>query len=192
MAYFLLKEYQTALDIYNEGLEVVDEENKILLSGFLSQMADIYYQQGNREEAFFCFDKAIRYNEKNVAAMNNYAYYLSLTKEDLDKAERMAAAVVQLQPDNATYIDTYAWIFFQKESYSLAKFYIESALSKDAAPSSDILEHYGDILYKTGNIDKAVSEWEKALLLRGEEEEKEKSTEILRKKIADKTYYESL
>jgi tetratricopeptide (TPR) repeat protein len=185
-ACFLQEEYQTALDVYKEGLKVIKEDNKTLISNFLGQIADIYYQQGNKDEAFSYYDKALRHNEKNIVVLNNYAYYLSLAKENLDKAERMSATVVQLQPDNATYIDTYAWIFFQRGNYSLAKFYIENALSKDNAPSGDILEHYGDILYKTGNVEKAVSEWEKALLLKEDKDD----TEILRKKIADKTYYE--
>jgi tetratricopeptide (TPR) repeat protein len=189
MAYFLRNEYQTALEVYKEGIEVINEEDKALMSNFLSQIADLYYQMGNREEAFSHYDKAIRYNEKNVAVMNNYAYYLSLEKENLDKAERMSAATVQLQPDNATYLDTYAWIFFQKGNYSLAKFYIESAISKNDLPNGDILEHYGDILYKTGNTEQAVTEWEKALLVKEEENE---DTELLRKKITDKTYYEQL
>ncbi|MDR0681294.1 MAG: tetratricopeptide repeat protein [Dysgonamonadaceae bacterium] len=186
MACFLQEEYQMALDVYKKGLEVINEDNKTLISNFLGQIADVYYQQGNKDEAFSYYDKALRYNEKNIMVMNNYAYYLSLAKENLDKAERMSATVVQLQPDNATYIDTYAWIFFQKGNYSLAKFYIESALSKNDAPNGDILEHYGDILYKTGNIEKAVSEWEKALLLKEDKED----TKILKEKIANKTYYE--
>ncbi|MDR2683204.1 MAG: tetratricopeptide repeat protein, partial [Dysgonamonadaceae bacterium] len=182
-AYFLKQEYAKALEIYQEGLDVTPIENKMLLSTFAGQMADIYYQLGNREEAFAFYDKALQYNERNIVALNNYAYYLSVTKEHLDKAERMAAAAVKLQSDNATYLDTYAWVFFQKGNYSLAKFYIESAVSKSAQPSGEILEHYGDILYKTGNIDRAVSEWEKALPLKEAEGE---NTELLKKKIADR------
>jgi tetratricopeptide (TPR) repeat protein len=187
IAYQFQKEYTKALDIYKEGLAVIPADNKPLLSNFMGQIADIYFQSGDKEEAFAFYDKALRYNDKNILVLNNYAYYLSLEKEELDKAERMAAKVVQIQPDNATYIDTYAWIFFQKGNYSLAKFYIESAISKIDVPSGDILEHYGDILYKMGNTDKAVSEWERALMLKEEENE---DTEILRKKIADKVYYE--
>jgi tetratricopeptide (TPR) repeat protein len=187
MAYQLRKEYPKALDTYKEGWTVIPEDNKSMLSNFMAQMGDIYFQLGDKAEAFAFYDKALQYNDRNILVLNNYAYYLSLEKEDLDKAERMAAKVVQAQPDNATYIDTYAWIFFQKGNYSLAKFYIESAISKSEVANGDILEHYGDILFKTGNIDKAVSEWEKALVLKEEENE---DTEILKKKIADRVYYE--
>jgi tetratricopeptide (TPR) repeat protein len=186
-ALFLKQEYEKALEIYQEGLDVTPIENKMLLSTFSGQMADLYYQLGNKQEAFAFYDKALQYNERNIQVLNNYAYYLSLAKEHLDKAERMAATAVKIQSDNATYLDTYAWVFFQKGSYSLARFYIESAISKSAQPSGEILEHYGDILYKTGNIDRAVEEWKKALPQREAEKE---DTELLKKKIADRMYYE--
>ena len=187
ISYSLKQEYTTALEIYKEGLTITPVENKALLSTFAGQIADVYYQQGNRQEAFVYYDKALQYNDRNIVVLNNYAYYLSLAKEHLDKAERMAATAVKMQSDNAAYLDTYAWILFQRGSYSLAKFYIESAIAKSIRPSGEILEHYGDILYKTGNPDRAVSEWEKALLVL---ETEDGNAELLKKKIADRTYYE--
>ena len=100
----------------------------------------------------------------------------------------MATKCIQLQPDNATYIDTYAWVLFQRGNYSLAKFYIERAVSQSNSLSAEITEHYGDILYLTGNAEEAVSEWEKALLLK--EIEDDKNITLLKKKIRNKTYYE--
>jgi tetratricopeptide (TPR) repeat protein len=187
MACFLKKEYTEALEVYRKGLEITPPENRLLLSTFSGQIADLYYQLDNKEEAFAFYEKALQYNERNVMVLNNYAYYLSLRKEELDKAERMAAAVIKMQPDNPTYLDTYAWIFFQKGNYSLAKFYIESAISKSTQLSGEILEHYGDILYKIGNIEHAVAEWKKALPLKETEGD---DTELLKKKIADRMYYE--
>jgi len=186
MAYYMKKDYQAALDIYNEGLSAISPENRNLLSTFHGQIGDIAFLMGKKEEAFSAYRKSLEYDENNLLVLNNYAYYLSLEKQDLDKAERMAAKCVQLQPDNATYIDTYAWIFFQKGNYSLAKFYIESAISKGEEENSDILEHYGDILYKIGNTERAIAEWEKALLLKAEDE----NIEILKRKIEDGIYYE--
>ena len=187
MAHLVKKDYPAALAIYKEGLPVIPAENKALISSFYGQIGDISSQLGQKEEAYIFYDKALEYNENNVIVLNNYAYYLAEGRKDLDRAERMAAKCVQLQPDNATYIDTYAWVFFQKGNYSLAKFYIENAISKGGNLNSEILEHYGDILYKTGNETKATAEWEKALLLKDENED----TKNLRKKIKDGVYYEN-
>jgi tetratricopeptide (TPR) repeat protein len=186
-AYYQKKEYPEALKIFTEGLSSIPEENTKLLSSFYGQMGDLYYQMGEKEKAYQTYDKALEDKEMNILIMNNYAYFLSLDKKDLDKAERMSAKCGQLQPDNATYIDTYAWIFFQKGNYSLAKFYIESALSKTEDKSGDITDHYGDILFKIGNIEKAVSEWKKALLLK---EINGENTTVLKRKIEEKRIVE--
>ncbi|MDR2843141.1 MAG: tetratricopeptide repeat protein [Candidatus Symbiothrix sp.] len=186
-AYYLKKEYPTALSIFQKGLEMTPPDNRGLLSTLSGQIGDLQHQLNNKQQAYEYYDKALQYNDKNIVVLNNYAYFLSLDKTDLDKAERMAATAVQLQPNSSTYIDTYAWVFFQKENYSLAKFYIESALAKTKQPSAELLEHYGDILYKTGNTDKAVAEWTKALLLLEEDEE---DTTLINRKINDRTYYE--
>lgn len=188
MAYYTKEKYQEALDTFLEAVEVVPDEERKIRSDFYGQIGDLYHQLGDMEKTYEAYDKALEYNKNNVLVLNNYAYFLSLDKKDLDKAERMSAQTVQLEPNNPTYIDTYAWVFFQKGNYSLAKFYIESALSKtQAGVSSDIIEHYGDILYKDGNEEKAVEEWNKALVLKQQEGE---DITLLEKKIKDKMYYE--
>ena len=86
----------------------------------------------------------------------------SIDPKDLKKAERMSAQCIKLEPDNATYLDTYAWIFFTQGNYTLAKFYIESALEKDKTNSSELVDHYGDILFQMGQPDKALEQWKQA------------------------------
>ena len=183
MAYYQLKDYDKALAVYHKGESVVDPKDTKLLSDFHGQIGDLYYHLGDKKKAYEHYDTALQYNDKNIGVMNNYAYFLTLDKSDLSKAERLSAQCVQVQPDNSTFIDTYAWVFFVKEYYSLAKFYIESALSKGGDKSSEIVDHYGDILYMSGEKEKAVEQWKKAL-------EMGKDTEIIRKKITDETYYE--
>ena len=95
----------------------------------------------------------------------------------------MAAKAVNANPDNATFIDTYAWVFFKKKDYDMALFYIKSAMSNTDEPSADIIEHYGDILYMTGDKEGAVKQWEKALELKP-------TNDVLMRKVENQTYYE--
>ncbi len=186
-AYYQKKEYQKALDVYNQGLSTVPEKDGDLKSNFYGQMGDLYYHLERKDKAYEMYDKALEHNDRNVVVLNNYAYFLSLDKKDLSKAERMSNQCMKLQPDNSTYIDTYAWVLFVQGSYSLAKFYIELAISKDKNASGEIIEHHGDILFMNGEPEKAVEEWIKALGLKEKEGE---DTRLLKKKIADKKYYE--
>jgi len=183
MAYYQTKDNDKALKSYQDGIQYVDPNDVKLLADFYGQIGDVYHQMKKKELAYQNYEKALEYNDKNIGVLNNYAYYLSLDKKDLNKAERMSSVCVKMHPTNGTYIDTYAWIFFVQGNYTLAKFYIESAISNGGDKSVEIVEHYGDILYKTGDIDKAVEQWQKAL-------DMGRDTEVLKRKIADKTYYE--
>ena len=183
IAYFQQEKYEDALNTYKAGVKIIPETNVGLKSDFYGQIGDIYYQIKNMPEAYKAYDEALKYNDKNVAVLNNYAYFLSLEKKDLKKAERMSALAVKLEPGNATYLDTYAWIFFVQGNYTLAKIYIESALANDTTQSPELVDHYGDILFMTGEKEKAVEQWKKA-------KEMGKTGETLDRKIAEQTYIE--
>ena len=183
IAYYQQEKYQEALNAYYTGQNIIPKENMPLKSDFYGQIGDIYYQMKKMDQAYKAYDEALKYNENNVVVLNNYSYFLSLEKKDLKKAERMSALCIKLEPDNATYLDTYAWIFFVQGNYTLAKIYIESALEKDKTKSAELVDHYGDILFMSGDKEKAVEQWKKA-------KEMGKNTEVLDRKIAEGTYIE--
>lgn len=183
IAYFQQQKYQQAIETYYAGIPLIPKENTALISDFYGQIGDAYFRINDRDKAFETYEEALKYNDKNIVVLNNYAYYLSLLKKDLTKAERMSALCIKMQPENATYIDTYAWIFFIQGNYLLAKMYIEQALSKDKTNNAELLDHYGDILYMSGEKEKAVEQWIKA-------KEAGKNNATLNRKIAEKTYFE--
>ena len=151
--------HKKALTLFKEG------EKPELKSDFYAHLGDIYLKMEKKDTAFIAYDEAIKYNPNNIIALNNYAYYLSVEKIDLQKAERMSAKTIEKEPKNSTYLDTYAWIFYQQGNYSLAKFYIERAIDnlKEKQESGVILDHYGDILWMSGGNDtKAIETWKKA------------------------------
>lgn len=183
IAYYQQEKYQEALNTYYAGINIIPAENPRLKSDFYGQIGDIYYQMKQMEQTYKAYDEALKFNDNNIVVLNNYAYFLSLDKKDLKKAERMSAQCIKLEPDNATYLDTYAWIFFVQGNYTLAKIYIESALEKDTTKSAELVDHYGDILFMTGDKDKAVEQWKKA-------RELGKESEVLDRKIIEGKYIE--
>ncbi len=144
-------------------------------------LADVYYKSGKTQKAFDLFEEILKENKDNLLVMNNYSYFLSLEQQDLEKAEEMSRKTIEKEPKNATYLDTYAWILFQQKKYREALEYIEKAIEnlEDKESSSEMWEHYGDILFKLGKKEQAVKEWEKALKLT------EPDVERLEKKITE-------
>jgi len=166
VTYDLSGQPEKALETHLKGLSLFAEnEQPLLRSDFYSHLAEIYNQLKDKENAYKSYEEAIRYNPENVMAMNNYAYNLSLDKSDLAKAERLSAKTIEKEPRNSTYLDTYAWIFYQQGNYSLAKFYMERAISYLTTEQNAgvYYDHYGDILWMTrANDEKAIEHWKKA------------------------------
>jgi len=164
IAQYQLEDFKEAIISYKKGLPFITPEQSELKSDFYAQIADIYFKLEQKDSAFVNYEKSLAANPQNIMVMNNYAYYLSLSKSELIKAERMSAKTVELEPKNSTYLDTYAWILYQEGNFTLAKFYIERAvdnLTKETDPGV-VLEHYGDILWMTNDDTKALIIWEKA------------------------------
>jgi tetratricopeptide (TPR) repeat protein len=157
-----LQKYDEAIKTLEEGEPYV-LDNKPLKIQFDLYLAEANYKLNKVQEAFKAFDEVIKLDPENWMAMNNYAYYLSLRNEDLEKAELLSGKAVKANPDNPTYLDTYAWVLFMRKDYSLAKFYMEIALKNGGDKNGVIVEHYGDILYMLGDKDQAMEQWKKAL-----------------------------
>ena len=156
--------YAGAKDYLEKGIELAPEKS-FIKSQLYAYLGECYYKQDSIDVAFSMFDSAIAINPNDVMTLNNYSYYLSLRNERLDYAEKMISAALSADPNNATFLDTYAWVLFKLKNYSLARFYMRSAIENTKEPSGVLYEHYGDILYMNGDKEEALKMWRKALEL---------------------------
>ncbi len=179
--YHQMKEYAKTIEAYENILTRTDSTDLKRRADIFTGMGDAYSEMGDSVKTIECYEKALELDPTNSGALNNYAYFLAQRGQDLDHAERMAALALKDEPDNANFIDTYAWIFFAKKDYAKALLYIKSAVEKDE--DNHLLEHYGDILWFNDEKEAAVEQWTKAL-------ETDKDNELLQRKVKNKTYYE--
>ena len=183
LSYYQVDRTDEALATFSKGVEQATEKSdKELISNFYQLMGDIYHEKQNNQLAYAAYDSSLVYNPENIGTLNNYAYYLSLERKDLDRAEEMSYKTVKAEPQNATYLDTYAWILFEKGRYAEAKLYIDDAIKNEQSPGAAVWEHCGDIYYMTGDTEKALEFWRKAL---GMEDNESKTLE---RKIKLKKY----
>ena len=193
IAHYQKENTDKALDAFIRGVQHASEESdKNIISDFYSLIGDIYNSKLLRDKAFEAYDSALVYNADNIAALNNYAYFLSVDRKRLDDAEEMSYKTVKAEPSNATYLDTYAWILFEKGKYTEARIYIDQALQNNQDNSYVIVEHCGDIYYKLGEHAKAMDFWLRARDLYEKDDkkdaEKEKNLLHLKKKIRTRKY----
>ena len=183
VAYNQAEKPDSVISICKRALEhKTADGKKEIVSEFYSILGDMYHTQKQMKEAYAAYDSALVYNPSNIGALNNYAYYLSVERRDLDKAEEMSYKTVKAEPNNATYLDTYAWVLFEKGNYAEARIYIDNAMKSEGGDKSDVIvEHCGDIYYMTGDVDGALTYWKKALEMGSE-------SKTLKQKIEKKKY----
>lgn len=182
LAYMQADRKDDSLNTFLKGTSMVNEKSdKRIVSDFYSIIGDLYHEKQQSREAYAAYDSSLVYNPDNIGALNNYAYYLSTERKDLDKAEEMSYKTVKAEPDNATYLDTYAWILFEKGRYAEAKIYMDDAMKNGGAESDVVVEHCGDIYYMNGETDKALEYWQKA-------KEMGVKSETIDRKIEQKKY----
>lgn len=173
--------HEEALDTYRKATaQITKESSTELVSDIFTAMGDLYQQTGQLEEAYLCYDSALVYNPSNILVLNNYAYFLSEEGKQLDKAEQMSLRAIKAEPQNATYLDTYAWILYKQQRYEEALGYMKQALAADSVPSDVLYEHAGDIHYRLGDVQQALDYWKQALELQRKAEAVE---ERLEKKV---------
>lgn len=186
-AFLMEKKYTDARSCFEAALNFVDEKNTPLLTQVYSSLGDTYHALDMSNESDQAYHEALALDSNNVGTLNNYAYYLSLRKSNLDQAAKMSKKSNELEPNNPTFQDTYAWVLFQQGNYKEALTWIEKAIANSGESSTALLEHYGDILFKLGDIEKAVSKWKEA---KATAQNTGENVELLSKKIDAKKYLE--
>jgi tetratricopeptide (TPR) repeat protein len=182
LAHLRKRSYPQAITSFEQSKKL-SSANPGMVADINGMLGDAYNATKAYEKSDKAYEDALLFNPNNDLILNNYSYYLALRKANLEKAERLAAQLVKSNPDNATYLDTFAWVLYTREKYREARKIMERAIATGNANATHF-DHYGDILYRLGEIDQAVSQWEKARGMLNA------NTETLNKKIANRKIYE--
>lgn len=178
-----LKKDSLAVNSLTKSLQLNASKNPQLDQVAFGALGSSYFNLSKKDSSFHYFEKALTLNPEDEQVLNNYAYFLSLEKRDLEKARKMAQKVATKHPNNATYLDTLAWVLFQMGDHQEASRYMAEAIAQEDSPSGTLMEHYGDILYHLGKTQEAITWWKKA-------QKTDEKSDKLDQKITDGKYHE--
>jgi len=136
----------------------------------------MYEKEKNYQEAIKWYKKAV--DKDFIFALNELAYLYAKRGEKLDEAISLINRALERQPQNACFIDTYAYILYKQGKYeeALAGFQKANELNKN---NPEIKNHLGDTYLKLANKTEARKHWEEALKII-------KDNDKLKKEIQDK------
>jgi len=100
----------------------------------------------------------------NIEALNFLGYLYAEQGVRLDEAEQLIRRALKERPDNGYYLDSLAWVHYQRAEYDKALTVQRQAI--DHVPNDPVMhEHLGDILWKNGQTEQARSTWRDAIKL---------------------------
>ncbi len=164
--------YEKILDKYDsrrtgESLRLTLKEVRSLLAALYDKRAVIAESEGRLEEqkdfqsrSQELLEQALDEYPSDVGALNDLAYFWSVQKKNLYRAMQMSQRAVNARPDSAAYLDTLAWIHFQRGETDLARQQLEKAVKMEQDPT--ILEHLGDVYFSQKRPADAQSLWQRA------------------------------
>jgi tetratricopeptide (TPR) repeat protein len=160
VAYSLSDDSENAIIWLIKATEVPARPNfKSVIWGVLG---DTFEGADDWNAAVEAYQQAIALDAENSTALNNYAYFLSVRNEQLEKAYDMAQRAVAIEPTNSAYLDTLGWIYFKKGEFSKAYEYIRNSIQNGGDSSATVLEHMGDVYNELGDMENARIWWNRA------------------------------
>ena len=164
IASYIQKEYPTAIDALDDGLQYVIEEKQKYQ--FYFYLAESYEKTQNYAKSDNYYEVLIEKQPKNAITLNNYSYSLIERGHRIDLALDLAKKANELEPNTVYYQDTYGWAFFKNNDYPNAKIWLEKALKNGGENNYDVVNHYALLLEKMGEMQKAEEYKKKAEQLR--------------------------
>lgn len=123
-AYYQTDSINLAIDTFRKGIDknrASKEEDTNMTANMYTLLGDLYHKANLDSKCFEAYDSCLIYRPDDALVLNNFAYYLSLSKKDLKRAEQMSRRSLELDKDNSTYLDTLAWILYMQKRYDEAK-----------------------------------------------------------------------
>lgn len=97
----------------------------------------------------------------HAEALNALGYTLADRTDRWEEALPLVEKALSLAPENPAVIDSLGWIYFRTGDFERALPLLKQAF--DIMPDHEIAAHYGELLWITGEKEKARSVWQKGL-----------------------------
>lgn len=144
------------LTLLTEALEQHPDNTSLLYSrAMLSEKLD------NIDLAESDLRKLLVLNPDNSLALNALGYTLTDRTDRHEEARDLIARAYQLQPDDPAILDSMGWVSYHLGQYEKALDYLAKAYA--AFPDPEVAAHYGEVLWTTGDQQRALQIWQQAL-----------------------------
>lgn len=164
LAFVEEKNFPKAIEHYLEAEKLARDQSPNLLNYlFYFQLGSAYERNGQYEECEQAFRKSIELKEDFGQALNYLGYTWAELGAHLDEAYAMIQKAVALEPENAAFLDSLAWVLYKQGKPREALPEMLKAIEHTESPDPTLYDHLGDIYLALDQRDKAAQAWKQAL-----------------------------
>ena len=129
---------------------------------YLYYLGSTLERLGRYDDAAQTFKKLLRQRPDHAQALNYLGYMWIDQNRHLEEGLRYVQKALELDPENPAYMDSLAWGYYRLGDLAAARQWIQRTLQRvDYDPL--IWAHAGDIYEASGQLEKAVQFWVRAL-----------------------------
>lgn len=141
------------------------DEPERLTPLFYFQVGTAHERHKDFKQAEFYFRESLKLAPDFAEALNYLGYMWAERGENLSEARVMIAKALKLEPENAAFLDSMAWVLFKLNQPAEALEYQLKALKYQKEPDATLHDHLGDIYAALKQHDKARDQWKHALTI---------------------------
>ncbi|MDQ7746749.1 tetratricopeptide repeat protein [Hydrogenophaga pseudoflava] len=169
------KQWQQAFDVYGEAVTRFPKDSDLIYDQ--AMMAEKLNRIDDMERLF---RQVIELKPDHHHAYNALGYSLADRGLRLAEARQLIEKAVSMAPDDAYIQDSLGWVEFRNGNIPRAVQILQAAYEK--RPDAEIAAHLGEVLWVSGDKDRALKIWREGLLLASDNETLQGTLQRLRVK----------
>ncbi|MFI9654227.1 tetratricopeptide repeat protein [Guyparkeria sp. GHLCS8-2] len=151
-------QFEESLQVADQALDAWPDANDFRL-----QKAMTLFSLDESGSAISVLREIVERDPEHAQALNALGYTLADENRHLDEAEKLIGRALQIDPDNAAYLDSLGWLKYRQGDLESALKTLRGAYRR--APNAEIGAHLGEVLWADGQRDQALEVWQEALEL---------------------------
>lgn len=164
-------QYTLAAELYSRALEVREAQGLVPDWRYYYFRAICYEQTDRWAQAEADFQSALSISPNEAEVLNYLGYMWVIRGENISEAFDMIERAAAIAPDQGHIIDSLGWAHYVRGNYELAVQHLERAV--ELSPEAPTINyHLGDAYWQVGRRLEARFQWERALGLDPDEDER--------------------
>ncbi|MGC8764827.1 MAG: tetratricopeptide repeat protein [Brevinematia bacterium] len=140
------KKYKMAIEKFKESLKIYPEDLKTLFF-----IGVCYYETEENKKAIEFLERAVKIQENDPEVNNLLAYIYANEKIKFEEALRLVDNALTYKPDNIAYLDTKAWIYYNRGEFEKS-FEIFNRVERSIAATNESTPGFDEIFFHLSKI----------------------------------------